>query len=355
MLYRLFCLLLLTFICVPVMAGDDVPSWLLQDAKTAVPTYEIKNVPAVVLRKEQSLTVDNNGRVTTTTNFAVRILTREGRDEAVATAVYNTGSEKVREFNAWLIRANGQTKKYQKNQIADISLANNDVYQEARIKVLSAEKEIDVGDVFGFQTVSEENDIFNQFPCELQERLPVLQATCSVTLPSGWKTTSVTFNHENIAPASNGATSVWQVRNLLPLRPEPMSPSVSSLAPRIAINFFPTDAAKPSPTAFNNWKEVSGWLAALQDPQAAIDDGIAAKARQLTANSKTELEKIQAIGRYVQNIQYISIQTGLGKGGGYRPHKATEVFAKSYGDCKDKANLMRAMLSVLKINSYMVA
>ncbi len=46
----------------------------------------------------------------------------------------------------------------------------------------------------------------------------------------------------------------------------------------------------------------------------------------------------------MQNIQYISIQTGLGRGGGYRPHASNEVFAKSYGDCKDKANLMRAML-----------
>jgi hypothetical protein len=77
--------------------------------------------------------------------------------------------------------------------------------------------------------------------------------------------------------------------------------------------------------------------------------------QELTANSKTEYEKIQAISRYVQQLQYISIQVGTGRGGGYRPHLATEVFAKSYGDCKDKANLMRAMLSVLKIEAYLVS
>jgi hypothetical protein len=38
-----------------------------------------------------------------------------------------------------------------------------------------------------------------------------------------------------------------------------------------------------------------------------------------------------------------------------RPHTAAEVFAKSYGDCKDKANLMRAMLKALNITSYPIA
>jgi len=53
-------------------------------------------------------------------------------------------------------------------------------------------------------------------------------------------------------------------------------------------------------------------------------------------------------------VNYVSIQTGLGRGGGYRPHAATDVFAKSYGDCKDKANLMRAMLRAVGIQSYLV-
>jgi hypothetical protein len=74
----------------------------------------------------------------------------------------------------------------------------------------------------------------------------------------------------------------------------------------------------------------------------------------LTAGAKTELEKIRAIGRYVQGIRYIAITIGLTRGGGMRPHMASEVFAKSYGDCKDKANLMRAMLKVLDIPAYPV-
>ena len=58
------------------------------------------------------------------------------------------------------------------------------------------------------------------------------------------------------------------------------------------------------------------------------------------------MERIQAIARFVQNDQLHLDSNGHRDGGGYSPHSAAEVFAKSYGDCKDKANLMRAMLKV---------
>ena len=77
-----------------------------------------------------------------------------------------------------------------------------------------------------------------------------------------------------------------------------------------------------------------------------------AKARELTANSKTDLDRIRAIAHFVQRLQYISIDIGVGKGNGYRPHAATQVLAKAYGDCKDKANLMRSMLRTINITSY---
>ena len=96
---------------------------------------------------------------------------------------------------------------------------------------------------------------------------------------------------------------------------------------------------------------MSRWYTDLSATEAVPDERIAAKARELTANSKTELDRIRAIGSYVQSIQYISIQIGVGR---WRPHSASQVFAKSYGDCKDKANLMRALLKSLNIESYPV-
>ena len=93
----------------------------------------------------------------------------------------------------------------------------------------------------------------------------------------------------------------------------------------------------------------------MHEPQVIVDDNIAAKARELTANSTTELERIRAIGTFVQNLQYISIDIGVGHGNGYRPRPSSTVLSRGYGDCKDKANLMRALLRSIKIDAYPIA
>ncbi len=118
---------------------------------------------------------------------------------------------------------------------------------------------------------------------------------------------------------------------------------------------MPRPIAGISSKVFENWSQVSRWATDLHEPQVVPDQTIAAKARELTANAKTDFERIKAIGRFVQNLQYISIDIGVGRGNGYKPHAATQVLAKAYGDCKDKANLMRSMLKSINIVAYPVA
>jgi hypothetical protein len=353
MLYRLlgFFVFILLSASVAFAGGDEVPAWLQQAAAQKAPAYE-RDVKAVVLLDEAIVNVGEDGRITTTSNYAVRILAREGRGEAIAREFYMTDSGKVREMHAWLIRPNGETKRYGKDQVLDVADANNDVYDESRFKIIDASNEADAGTVFGYQTITESRSIFSQSLWYFQGNLPVLQSRYQLTLPQTWTASSVTFNHTKIDPTVNGSTYTWELRDLPFIEDEPSSPSVSNLAPRVAIDYAPPAAAQtPSTKTFNGWAGVSRWYSELSDPQVTLDDALAGKARELTVNAKTELERIQAIGRYVQNLQYISIQIGVGR---FRPHSATEVFAKSYGDCKDKANLMRAMLKAVKIQAYPV-
>ena len=95
---------LLTVLSAPaIAAGDEAPAWLQQAAALKVPSYD-KDTPAVILNNEQQVTVGEDGKVTTVTTMAIRILLREGRDYARAMAFYNSDAGKVREIRAWLIR-----------------------------------------------------------------------------------------------------------------------------------------------------------------------------------------------------------------------------------------------------------
>ena len=354
MLDRLICIVFSALILsIPVMA-DDPPPWLKDAASATLPAFD-KKVNAVVLHDESRVKVQEDGRITTVDTFAIRILTREGRGLAAARTVYNTDSEKVKEIRAWLIRPSGEVKSYGKNQSIDIAQVDNDVYNEARARVISAVDDTDAGCVFGYEIQSEKRSDFSQLVWVFQRRMPVQLSRISVELPEAWRAESITFNRDKIEPSVNGTIHTWEVRNLPLIESEPAAPEITNLAPRVAISIFPPSGKSTTFKTFASWKEVSKYQSDLSDSQAAYNDALAAKAAELTTNAKTEFERIQALGRFAQNVNYISIQIGTGRGGGYRPHTAIDVFNKNYGDCKDKANLMRAMLKALKIEAYPVA
>jgi len=333
---------------------ENVPDWLRQAASVSAPGYE-KDVPAVVLRDEQQVTLGSDGKLVTTENYAVKLLTREGKSFAVARAFYLVSAGKVRNIEGWLIRPDGTTKVYDKKKILDVIADQDDVYNEGRIKVIDASGDVDVGHTFGYTIVSEDTPLFYQDVWSFQGRLPTLVSRYSLNLPANWKASSITFNAAEVKPQISGTNYVWEMRNLAPIPPEPMSPAVNNIAPRIAVNYSPENNAQIVNRAFADWTDVSRWATGLHDSQVIIDDAVAAKARDLTANAKTELEKIRAIGSYVQNLQYISIDIGVGYGNGYKPRSSSLVLSRGYGDCKDKANLMRAMLKTLKIEAYPIA
>src|SRR5258706_14984355 len=67
--------------------AEVAPQWLQQAAAIKVPTYD-KEVTAVVLRTEENIVLNSDGRLITNTIYAVRILSREGRGYADAVEMY---------------------------------------------------------------------------------------------------------------------------------------------------------------------------------------------------------------------------------------------------------------------------
>lgn len=334
--------------------GDEPPLWMTQARSQSIPTYE-RDVPGVVLHDEQQTTLSSNGTLVTVENFAVKILTREGLGLAEARAYYLVSSGKIREMNGWIIRPDGTSKSYDKKSVVDLISDPDDVYNEGRFKKIDASNDVDTGFVFGYTVVSEESALFFQDQWQFQSSLPTLISRYSLTLPQGWSASSITFNAAEIKPQVNGSSYLWELRNLPPVKYEPMSPSITNLTPRIAINYNPDGASQAGLRTFATWVDVSRWATGLHDGQVVVDDTVAAKARELTASATNEFDKIRAIARFVQNLQYISIDIGLAYGNGYKPRSSALVLARGYGDCKDKANLMRAMLRALKIEAYPIA
>lgn len=102
-------------------------------------------------------------------------------------------------------------------------------------------------------------------------------------------------------------------------------------------------------TSFPNWGSVAKAFMDRHTPQAAITPEIEKLAKELTADAATEKEKAQRIYDWVRkNIRYIAIYAGIE---GWVPHKASDVLANRFGDCKDHTVLMEAMLRAVGIES----
>jgi hypothetical protein len=283
---------------------------------------------------------------------AIKLL-QPGSDNVRAYRTYNAKDGRIRDFQGWLIPPSGKPVPYAKTRILDIALSQSYVYDEARAKVLECGSAAP-GSIFAWEITEEEKTVFTQYPYRFQGRLPVLTSRFSMTLPAGWELVSTTFNHQTLEPQVSANRYTWELRDLSAIEREDYSPSLSALVPGLAVSYYPPAANSAGLQGLKDWTAVSTWLTPLVDPAAEVSEAVRSKAAQLTANAAGELEKIQAIAAYTQKTNYVEVALNLTRGGGYTPHRAEEVLQRNYGDCKDKATLMRALLKAAGIESYLV-
>jgi hypothetical protein len=327
------------------------PSWVKEVATREVPVYSGK-IPAVVLLNERKVKVDADGMVTTVTRYAVKILNHEGKDEAEVIEYYEKGGRQVKDLRAWLVASNGFVQTFEKETVEDLGAYNEDLYNDIRLRRIRVPNP-EVGSVFVYQSEVAQKATEAQDRYVFQDNLPVIESRYSLTVPDGWHARGRVLNADPVEPSIDGNTFTWSLKKLPYREREEFAPGLSGTAPTLAIDFEPPATISDPPT-FKNWSDVSRWHSRIADGQADSSLEMQAKVRELTSASSDDYQRVRAIGHFVQRFRYIEISMDLSNNGGVRPHLATQVFSRQYGDCKDKANLMRAMLKVAGIDSYPV-
>jgi transglutaminase-like putative cysteine protease len=333
-------------------AAEDVPEWVRSAAAQSTPRYPVKVTSAVLVR-EESLTVEADGKRVMRERQVVRVLQR-GSDPVRAMRYYNTKNGRIRDFQGYLIPASGKPVVYGKDRILDVAVSTDYVYDEARVKVLDFGLAAP-GSVIAWEITAEEKSIFTQDAYDFQDEFPVLSSRFTLSLPAAWEARGVIFNHPNIEPVVTGNSYMWELRDLPWIEAEDYSPPLTTRTPRLAISYFPPVDNRAGLQGLKDWTAVSVWVSQFMDPAATVTDAVRAKAQQLTANMADEVEKIRAIAAFTQQTNYVEISLNQTRGGGYTPHSADETLIKNYGDCKDKSTLMRALLKAVGIDAYVTA
>ncbi len=95
-------------------------------------------------------------------------------------------------------------------------------------------------------------------------------------------------------------------------------------------------------STFGDWVEMVGWYRRLIAPQLEVTEALRRTTRDLVAGLGTTQAKVRAVHAWVlANTRYVGIEFGIH---GFKPYHVAEVVRRGYGDCKDKAGLLVAML-----------
>ena len=334
------------------LAVPQAPAWLHNLANVPLATYDDKT-DAVLLFSETNVTVVSTDRIKTQVREAYKILRPSGRSYGTV-PVYTFAQQKVVTLHGWCIPAHGNDFEVKDKDAVEMAAPNvpgGELVTDLRAKILRIPAP-DPGNIVGYEYEVEETPLVLQDRWDFQDAIPVRESHYSVTLPAGWEYKALWLNHPEIQPTQTGANQwQWTVGNVDAVRHETDMPPIRGIMGQMILSFFPSGGFSAT-RGFSNWKQMGEWYTYLLNGRLDASAGIKQEVAELTAEKNTDLAKMQALAAFVQqDIRYVAIELGIG---GYQPHSAADVFQHRYGDCKDKATLLRSMLEQIGIHSYHV-
>ena len=332
-------------------AAGDAPQWMHVLTGVSLPSHDDKT-DVVLLYSETNVTVLSVDKIRTHVREAYKILRPEGRDRGTVDVNFNR-TRKITSLHGWCIPAQGKDYEVKDKDALDYAppFQGGELVSDVKVRILRIPAP-DPGNIVGYEYEVEEQPFWLQDVWRFQGTDPVRESHFSLQLPPGWEYRASWLSYPEVKPAEgNGNLSQWMVSDVKGIRHEPDMPPLSGIAGQMIVSFFPPGGTA-NKNEFLNWQGMGVWYASLLRGQMEASGPIKQEVTSLVAGKTSPLGKMQAIAGFAQHdIRYVAIELGIG---GWQPHTASDVFLHRYGDCKDKATLMRAMLHEIAVDSYHV-
>ena len=332
-------------------ASSDAPQWMHTLVGATMPSYDDKT-DAVLLYSETDVTVLSEERIKTRVRKAYKILRPEGRERGTV-AVDFSPSKKIKSLHGWCIPAQGKDYEVKDKDAIDVAspAEGGELIDDVKFRLLRIPAP-DVGNIVGYEYEVEEQPFWLQDIWNFQGIDPVRESHYSLQLPPGWVFKASWLSHPEVKPdEGSGNVLQWAVGDVKGIRHEPDMPPLEGVAGQMIVSFFPSGGTARK-NDFANWDGMGSWYGSLINGRMDVSAAMKQEVSTLTAGKTSQLAKIQAIAAFVQHdIRYVAISLGIG---GWQPHAAPDVFSHRYGDCKDKATLMRTMLREVGVESFHV-
>ena len=295
--------------------------------------------PAEVLLDESKAVFDAEGKRTLTWRRVIRVLDAKAAGKAYETAwmPWRPWYQERPEFRARVIGPGGAMVELDPKTITESPLTQleQDLYSDSKLLVAPLPGFVDGAVVEQVVRVTDRAVSFRSGfgrDLDLQERVPVRRARLEIRMPR-----SLHFKHR-----LTGVDAPVRIREegderIVTMEAGPFA-AVDPQEPYVA-------RGEPAMARFS-YTLGRSWQAAAKEysdivAQAIAKDDLAAEARRVVGDAKTNEDAVDRILRWMKDLRYSGVEFG---DAAFVPRSPRETLGRGFGDCKDLATLMVAML-----------
>lgn len=309
---------------------------------------------AVYLVDNSYIRVQPTGLSSRLHQVAVKVYSQRGVDAWRSYPItYSPNRQEVRILKARITKPDGSVVESYGDADRNINEPWSGMYYDARARVLSFPS-LAAGDVLELQyrleDTAQENLLSDYWGDVdyVQSTSPKLKYRFQVDMPKNrplyWNKTKLGagIHHEEEPTAEGRVVYHWGAENVSKVVPEPMMPGWAEVVTTLHVSTYQT------------WEQVGRYYWGLVRDQLTPNDELRNTVEQVLAkvDRKDQFAVVQAIyGFVVTNTRYVALEFGIH---GFKPYRVDRVLARRFGDCKDKASLIHAMLKVAGVDSRLV-
>ena len=310
---------------------------------------------AVIL--EESTSIDIRSAEEARVRYArrIEILTSRGAQEYGGAAVGYNKWVTIEDLRASVTSAQGKSVDVKKQSIVDSDqFGSYELYSDSKQRTIVFPGAAP-GAILEYRyELSVRNLFFLPAEMDLQDEIPIQSRSLTVTAPASFPLrVSVHGGAPAYSRTEEGGriTQRWQITSVPGFKREPDMPPLEDVVGSVSVT--PKEGIwEGSRIDAARWDGVASWDWDLARERVSPTPEIAQKARDLTAGVTDPEERTRRLYEFVQDkITYVAIELGIG---GWQPHAAADVLRHGYGDCKDKAALLIAMMRSVGLQGYPV-
>ncbi len=325
-----------------------------EDERFATPTEEIlarrtasSEWPVTMLHELQVATVYESGLAATFHQVAFQVHDDEGaRRMARFPVFFEPGRQWVEVRSAKVHRANGSVVESVRTFEQSLGQSAYRIYYDTRALILDL-PQLEPGDTVELRLRVEDvsrRNAFNDYYGAvrfLQSGYPTRHLEHVLVTPTSRRF----FFNEPALPGLRHAQTTendrrvdrWLAENVEPVRNEDGMPGPAETRPYLHVS------------TYQSWNDVGRWWWGLAQDQLLPDESLARTTRELVAGATDTREKVARIYDWVlRNTRYVGLEFGIH---GFKPYRVTQVVRRGFGDCKDKASLLYAMLGIAGVDA----